>query len=97
MKYLLATGHPSGSGVKTEIVDLSDPMKSCILEDIPWRYHSTGGLLGTTPVICGGSDASGGNYLNDCIFYGTSQIISMNTKRAYPSSVVLNRSVPRQV
>ena len=93
VKYLVATGYPSSSGVKIEIVDLSDPTKSCILEDISWRYHSAGGLLGTTPVICGGINGGGiENYLNDCIFYGTSQVISMSTKRAYTSSVVLDNN-----
>ena len=58
MRYLVATGKPSSSGVKTEIVDLSDPTMSCLLEDIPYRSDSTGGLLGTTPVICGGYDGS---------------------------------------
>ena len=54
-RYLVATGHPWN--VKTEIVDLSDPTKSCILENSPSRYYRTGGLIGTTPVI---SDASSG-------------------------------------
>ena len=52
MRYLVATGQ--WHITKTEIVDLSDPSKSCLLEDIPHQYTSTGGLLGTTPVICGG-------------------------------------------
>ena len=36
MRYIVATGYPSNRGVKTEVVDLSDPSKSCILEDIPY-------------------------------------------------------------
>ena len=36
---------PSGSGVKTEVVDLSDPFKSCLVEDIPFRDDSAGGML----------------------------------------------------
>ena len=90
MRYLVATGYPSSSGVKTEIVDLTDPTMSCILEDIPFRYGSAGGLLGTTPVICGGY--GNGNYLNDCIFYGTSESISMNAKRRFASSVTLTNN-----
>ena len=58
MRYLVATGSPSSSGVKTEIVDLSNPTMSCLLEDIPYRAGSAGGLLGTTPVICGGIDGN---------------------------------------
>ena len=36
---------PSGSGVKTEVVDLSDQSKSCLVEDIPFRDDSAGGML----------------------------------------------------
>ena len=58
MRYLVAYG-----GAKTEILDISDPTESCILEadDITnqfgstGQYGGTGGLLGTTPVICGGN------------------------------------------
>ena len=91
MRYLVATGEPSSNGVKTEIVDLSDPTMSCLLEDIPYRAYSAGGLLGTTPVICGGRDGNW-NYLNDCIFYGTSESISMNAKRWHASSVALTNN-----
>ena len=59
MRYIVATG-----STKTEVVDLSDPSKSCILEDISYRYESTGGMLGTIPVICGGND--NGYYLDEC-------------------------------
>ena len=87
MRYLVATGISA-----TEIVDLSDPTMSCLLEDIPFRYGSAGGLLGTTPVICGGQD---GSYekLNDCLLYGTGQVITMSYKRMYHSSVALNTSM----
>ena len=94
MRYIVATGEPSESGVKTEVVDLSDPSKSCLLEDIPYRESSTGGLLGTTPVICGGWPIGvGSGSLNECLLYGTSQIITMNSKRHGHSSVALNDSM----
>lgn len=92
LRYLVGTGLPSFSGVKTEIVDLSDPTKSCLLEDISYRYASAGGLLGTTPVICGGWDGNAYEYLN-CLLYGTSQMITMISKRDYHSSVALNSSM----
>merc|ERR1712062_676243 len=85
-----ATGEPSDSGIKTEVVDLSDPSKSCLLEDISFRYYSTGGLLGTTPVICGGLNSKFQNYFNECLFYGTNNVITMNSKRYYHSSVALS-------
>ena len=87
LRYMVATGSPSSSRQKTEIVDLTDPSKSCVLDDIPSRYGSTGGVLGTIPVICGGY---GGGYLNECLLYGTSQVITMNSKRYYASSVAIN-------
>ena len=60
LRYLVAAGNPMENGKKTEIVDLSDPSKSCLLDDIPYRIiDSVGGLLGTTPVICGGFNMSG--------------------------------------
>ena len=57
-KYMVTTGI---GGEKTEIIDVSNPMKSCVLNDDNIlsiggkpRYYSSGGTLGTTPVICGG-------------------------------------------
>ena len=49
------------SVIPTEIIDVSNPKKSCVLNDDNVlgiggkpRYYSSGGTLGTTPVICGG-------------------------------------------
>ena len=44
-------------------------------------------MLGTIPVICGGYD---GNYFDECLLYGTNHVITMNSKRAYHSSVALS-------
>ena len=94
IRYLVATG--KGSGEKAEILDLSDPTmsstKSCLSEDISYRYGSAGGMLGTIPVICGGKDANA-NFLKKCLLYGKSQTITMDSKRYYPSSVALNNSM----
>ena len=95
-RYFVAAGYPSASGVKSEIVDLLDPSKSCLLEDItPHRWIARGGLLGTTPVICGGWVAIGsGNSLSDeCILYGTTQVVNMNSINNYHVSVGLNSSM----
>ena len=58
VRYLVATGKPtppySDNGVKTEVVDLSDPSQSCLLDAIAGQHSSAGGLIGTTPVLCGG-------------------------------------------
>ena len=34
MRYMVITGNPIHSGKKTEILDLADPNKSCLLDDI---------------------------------------------------------------
>ena len=68
-----------------------------MLEDItPHRWASTGGLFGTAPVICGGrvASGSGGNIINDeCLLYGTQQVISMTSKNYQHTSVGLNSSM----
>ena len=62
LKYMVATGIcNTKTECVTEIIDVSNPMKSCVLNDNNIlskggkpRYYSSGGTLGTTPVICGG-------------------------------------------
>ena len=92
MKYMVARGRQSGL-VRVEIVDVRNPTKSCVLYDeIPHKVKSklsSGGLLGTTPVICGGYRS---NYLDECLLLGTSQVITMNSQRMGHSSVGLNNS-----
>ena len=80
------------SSYKPEIVDLSDPTKSCLLEEIRPVWAGTGGLLGTTPVICGGADGDS-IASDDCLLYGTSQVIKMTSKRTFHSSIALNNSM----
>ena len=93
MKYFVATGGPHWI-VETEIVDVSDPARSCSLEDISHRLGSVGGLLETAPVICGGMGGGvGSGFRNDCLLYGTSKVITMNTKRFESSSVTINSTM----
>ena len=97
MRYMLATGYfPVNQSLiypKTQIVDVSNPTKSCELnDDITDRSSSTGGMLGTTPIICGGNIHMTG-LMNECILYGTSQVITMTSGRSHPSSVMLNNSM----
>ena len=88
MRYIVATGLQQ---IKTEVVDLSDPSKSCLLEDIPYQAYSAGGMLGTTPVICGGYAGNGNNgHLDECLLYGTNHVIIMNSVRESFSSVALS-------
>ena len=94
---MVATGYSSGrTGIDTvEIVDVLNPTNSCELDDdIISRHSSTGGMLGTTPVICGGWQFYGGGpYVNTCLLYGTSQKIMLNSYRQQHSSVGLNNSM----
>ena len=86
------------SVIPTEIIDVSNPTKSCVLDDKiidQYQYGSTGGMLGTTPVICGGQGHGAGvdSMSNKCLLYGTSQKINLNFKRSIHSSVSLNNSM----
>ena len=90
---MVATGQTTkfASVVPTEIIDVLNPTKSCVLEDKiidHYQYGGTGGMFGTTPVICGGT--KGTDY---CLLYGTSQKIIMNSKRYHHSSIGLNNSM----
>ena len=93
----MITGLPSSNGVKTEILDISNPSMSCLLDDTKFRYGSQGGLLGSTPVICGGYDGNPSTSASEtgrkCLLYGTSQMITMNIDREFYSSVMLNNSM----
>ena len=83
---MVATGQPEKHTPRTkiEIIDVSDPTKSCVLDDNMTYPHlnvldgSTGGILGTTPVICGGYTGYGDpGYLDTCLLYGTSRMIKL--------------------
>ena len=55
-KVLVTTGIPYDSSVKTEVVDLANNAKCESLPNFPYEaFSATGGLIGQTPVICGGS------------------------------------------
>ena len=48
-------------------------------------------MLGTTPVLCGGTYQVGGwIYIDECLLYGTTQVITMNDGRTSPSAVAIN-------
>ena len=99
---MVATGQTTTKRtvISTEIIDVSNPTKSCVLDDKiirQYQYASTGGMLGTTPVICGGLGNTDlhfeDNMSNECLLYGTSRKIMLNFKRAYHSSISLNNSM----
>ena len=96
---MVATGQTTkfASVVSTVIIDVLNPTKSCVLDDEiihHYQYGSTAGILGTTPVICGGRFAPGsGNIYDECLLYGTQQVITMNNKNYQMASVGLNSSM----
>ena len=95
------TGEPDqGDGVMAEIIDISNPQKSCKLDTTAmnnepasgYRYASTGALLGSSPIICGGYS---GNYwpsvLDECVIsFDPSQKITMNQRRKEFASIAVN-------
>ena len=56
-KVLVATGNPGSAGRNTEIIDLEDATFECIKPNhFPISLGAAnGGLIGTTPFVCGGS------------------------------------------
>ena len=74
-----------------EIIDISDPSKSCLLSDLQegGMMRAASGLLGSSPIICGGWD---GSERDDCIVLDSpaALTITMNQKRHGPSSVSIN-------
>ena len=61
-KVLVATGQPDASGKVTEIIDLEDESFKCNVKEFPLNvYSAIGGLVGTTPFICGGRSFSNVN------------------------------------
>ena len=72
-----------------EIIDISDPSKFCLLSDLPGgMMRAASGLLGSSPIICGGWD---GSERDDCIVLDSPSLtITMNQKRHGPSSVSIN-------
>ena len=74
----------------TELLDVNSYSTSSSFGDIPsTRSKPVGGLLDTTPIICGGINP----YEDSCISFKNSQWTKtheMTTKRAYAASVQLN-------
>ena len=83
-----------GDLLATEIIDVqSNSDVTSSFGEIPsLRRRAVGGLIGSTPIICGGYD-SNYNREESCFTYNQSQWTkthTMTTKRSYASSVQLN-------
>ena len=58
---MVTSGIPYDKATKTEVIDLANNAKCEALPDFPYEaFAPTGGLVGQTPVICGGSRWNGG-------------------------------------
>ena len=81
---------PHTNDLETEVIDLSSFSSSSPFVDIPsGRNWAVGGLLGSTPILCGGRTP----YEDSCISFKNSQWTKtheMTTKRAFAASVQLN-------
>ena len=85
-------------GKTTEIIDLGNPNKTSIIGELPSkREGAVIGLLGSTPIICGGKDHndwySSNSTLNKCISFKQSHWTSTHTMtrdRIDAASVQLN-------
>ena len=54
-KIVITTGLPEEKGIKSEVIDLTDPCLKCDrIENIPKRWGSIGGVLKNQPLIGGG-------------------------------------------
>ena len=54
-KIVITTGLPEEKGIKSEVIDLTNPCLKCDrIENIPKRWGSIGGVLKNQPLIGGG-------------------------------------------
>merc|ERR1712062_948699 len=92
-RYLILGGITSASGktLETEVIDVSSSSSSSPFGDISLgRNGAVGGLLGSTPILCGGYTNTSED---SCISFKNSQWTKtheMTTKRASAASVQLN-------
>ena len=93
IKVLVVTGSPWNNGRRTEIIDLEDSSFTCSkVNQFPVKlYGSTGGLVGSTPFVCGGY-SSLSSYSNACYTlqengaWKQDRTASLNTARHYAAS-----------
>ena len=67
---MILGGLTSGTDLETEVIDVSSSSSSSPFGDIPsYRGNAVGGLLGSTPILCGGGFYP---YEYSCISYKNS-------------------------
>ena len=96
-KFLIAIGYDGNPVSTSELIDLSlDDDDQCFnWVDYPLELDgATGGLLGNTPLICGGE--SFGQYIDECYSLNgeTSKFVTkMSVKTSGAASIVLNETI----
>jgi len=89
-RFLVVSGYlASSSGPSTEVIDLANASMTCnsFGELDTTRAQSVCGLLGNTPIVCGGESSS---IRQSCLIFGQSQTMTMIKPRYGAASVVLN-------
>ena len=100
-KVLVTPGYEDGSSVQnTELIDLTDPSFQCTVSQFPTSvYAATGGLIGNTPLICGGLNRVTFEYQKSCYSLqedGDWKLESnLNTKRGFAANghVIMNNKL----
>merc|ERR1712062_253763 len=93
-KLLILTGDPR-EAKKIEVVDLQNPLKSCILpQEFPTRLaYATGGFTQGGPLLCGGFNYDTRSQSNACFTIKDAKFqeadVKLQTKRNVASAVVL--------
>ena len=96
-KLLVATGYPYDNGRKVEVIDLTNPSKTCVLSaDFPYELRSAvGGFTSSGPMICSGYYGYGSSSSSaDCYSLRSNgqfvkiNELTMDTKRDEASSIV---------
>ena len=97
-QFLIAGGYTDGNYLATEVIDVQSNSKvTSSFGDIPSeRGYAVGGLLGSTPILCGGRDNDDvRGYQDSCFTLKDSQwrqTHKMTTKRSGSASVQINAS-----
>ena len=89
------TGYPKDEAKRIEVVDLQNPLNSCILqEEFPTRLRDgIGGFTTAGPLLCGGYNADTRSRSNACFTFKDTKFkeadVKLQTKRSSASAVVL--------
>ena len=91
-RFLIVGGDTDGNDLATEFIDMSSNSDvTPLIGDLPSkRAWAVGGLIGTTPILCGGWNPFHDSCLTLNQHHQWTQTHMMTKKRAYAASVQLN-------